>query len=153
MLSGLESQTERRELPAEINDLSERVLGAAIEVHRTLGPGLLERIYEEALVHELTLRGIAVERQVPVTLMYKGVDLVGQRLDLVVEKTIVVELKSVERVADVNLAQLLGYLRAGNFPLGLLINFNVPVLIRGIHRRINSQALLSSTPRSSASSA
>jgi GxxExxY protein len=154
MQSGSESQVEHQELPAAINDLSERILGAAIEVHRALGPGLLERLYEAALVHELKLRGLRVERQVPVSLWYKGVELVGQRIDVVVEGLIVVELKSVERVVEVNLAQMLGYLRAGNLPLGLLINFNVPVLIRGIHRRINSRALeASSPPHPSASSA
>jgi GxxExxY protein len=148
------SAHERRELPAEINRLSEQVLGAAIEVHRSLGPGLLERLYEEALVHELRLRGIAVESQAPVSLWYKGLELVGQRLDLLVERLIVLELKSVERVAEAHLSQMLGYMRAGNFPLGLLINFNVPVLVRGIHRRINSRALIPSpTPKNSASSA
>jgi GxxExxY protein len=144
----------RKELPPMLNSLSEQIIGAAIEVHRTLGPGLLEKIYEEALVHELTLRGLLVDRQTPVKLTYKGVELVGQRLDLLVQQRVVVELKSVEQVLDVHLAQLLGYLRAGNYPLGLLINFNVSVLTKGIHRRINS-ASIASVPGShpSASSA
>ena len=141
-------------MPAEINFLSERVIGAAIEVHRALGPGLLERLYEQALVQELRLRGVAVETQVPVSFWYKGVELVGQRIDLLVDRRIVLELKAVEQVVDAHLSQMLGYLRAGNFPLGLLINFNVPVLVRGVQRRINSRALASlSTPQPSAPSA
>lgn len=134
------------EVPAELNTLSDRVIGCAIEVHRALGPGLLERLYEDALVHELALARFGVHRQVPVTLNYKGLELTGQRLDLVVEESIVVELKAIEAVLDVHLAQLLGYMRAGRYPLGLLINFNVPVLKRGIHRRVNSRALAPPTP-------
>jgi GxxExxY protein len=131
----------KQELPPMLNSLSESIIGAAIEIHRTLGPGLLEKIYEEALVHELTLRGLQVDRQLATSLNYKGIELVGQRIDLVVQRRVVLELKAIEQIMDVHLAQLLGYLRAGNFPLGLLINFNVPVLTRGIHRRINSMAL------------
>jgi GxxExxY protein len=142
-----------QELPSELNALSERVIGCAIEVHRALGAGLLERLYEDALVYELGLAGIPVERQVPVALRYKGLDLVGQRLDLVADRRIVVELKAVEALVDVHFAQLLGYLRAGNYPLGLLINFNVPVLKRGVHRRINSHALTIPNPHPFASSA
>jgi GxxExxY protein len=123
------------DLPREVNLLSEAIIGAAIEVHRALGPGLLERIYEEAMVHELTLRGIRFEQQLPTALEYKGKVLVGQRIDLVVERTIVVELKAEETVPDIHLAQLLGYVKAGGYPLGLLINFNVPVLWRGVYRR------------------
>lgn len=148
MKSELEHQVELRELPRELNDLSERIIGAAIEVHRALGPGLLEKLYEEALVHEMKLRGMRAERQVPVSFWYKDVELVGQRIDLVVEGRIVVELKSVEGMVDAFFAQLVGYLRAGNYPLGLLINFNVPVLIRGVSRRVNSRALQSSSPPS-----
>ncbi|MCC6660340.1 MAG: GxxExxY protein [Phycisphaerales bacterium] len=129
------------ELPAELNALTERIIGCAIEVHRALGPGLLERLYEDAMVHELTLVGLAVERQRPVSLVYKGHELLGQRLDLVVAENVVVELKSIEKVLEVHAAQLLGYMRAGQYPLGLLLNFNVPVLRQGITRRINSQAL------------
>lgn len=124
-----------------LNSLSEQIIGSAIEVHRALGPGLLEKIYEEALIHELTLRELQVDRQFAISLNYKGVELVGQRIDLVVQRRVVLELKAVEKVMDVHLAQLLGYLRAGNFPLGLLINFNVPQLIKGVHRRINSAVL------------
>lgn len=134
------------ELPAELNRLSDRVIGAAIEVHRGLGPGLLERLYEDAFVHELTLSGLRADRQVPVTLNYKGLELAGQRIDVIVERVLVVEIKAVESVLDVHIAQLLGYLRAGSFPLGLLPNFTVPVLRKGIYRRINSAAI-QSTPR------
>ncbi len=146
---------ERTEMPPEIHALSERIIGCAIEVHRALGPGLLERLYEEALLHELGLCGLRIDRQVPVRLVYKERELVGLRLDLVVESKVVVELKAIEQVADVHLAQLLGYVRAGGYPLGLLINFNVPVLVRGVHRRVNSAALgpTDSPPTLSATSA
>lgn len=129
-----------RILPAAWNELSRRVIRAAMEVHRALGPGLLERMYEEALAYELGLQGIAFERQATVRLRYKSLDLPEQRLDLVVERVLVVELKAVERVPDVYLAQLVSYLRSGDFPLGLLLNFNVPLLKHGIHRRINPHA-------------
>jgi GxxExxY protein len=129
------------DLPAELNRLSERIIGAAIEVHRALGPGLLERLYEEAFVHELELAGLRVRRQAPVSLVYKGKELVGQRLDLVIEELVVVELKAVEKVLQVHLAQLVGYLLAGDYPLGLLLNFNVPKMRNGIHRRVNSRVL------------
>ncbi len=128
------------QLPAELNRLSERVIGAAIEVHRALGPGLLEKLYEDAFAHELSLSGLRAERQVQVTFNYKGHELTGQRIDVLVEGVLVIEIKAVEAVLDVHLAQLLGYLRAGSFPLGLLLNFTVPVLRKGIYRRINSTA-------------
>ncbi len=130
------------ELPPELNALSQRIIGCAIEVHRALGPGLLEKIYEEALVHELLLNGLRLQRQHPIRLVYKSRELIGQRIDLVVESLVVVELKSIQQVLDVHLSTMLGYLRAGEYPLGLLINFNVPVLTRGIYRRINSRVLL-----------
>jgi GxxExxY protein len=144
---------ESQELPASLNALSQSIIGGAIEVHKELGPGLLEKLYEEALVHELELAGHTVERQVPVCLRYKGRDLLGQRPDLVVDTTIVVELKAIERVLEVHGAQLLGYLRAGRYPLGLLINFNVPLLHQGVHRRINSKVLASFSTQSESSSA
>jgi len=144
---------QNRELPEALNQLSERIIGCAIEVHRALGPGLLERIYEEALVHEFGLQGIAFERQLPVTLKYKGVELIGQRMDLIVERQVVVELKAVEKVIDLHLAQLVGYLRAGPYPLGLVINFNVAALRTGVHRRINSRALVQPVPNTAFSSA
>lgn len=130
----------RFDVPASLNALSERVIGAAIEVHRGLGPGMLEGIYEEAFVHELGLRGIEVQTQVELPLRYKGVVLRGQRLDLLVERMLIIEIKAVESVAEVHLAQLVSYLRAAELQLGLLINFCCPRLVDGVHRRINSRA-------------
>ena len=132
---------ENHELPAELNVLSQGIIGCAIEVHRELGPGLLESPYEEALTHELQLAGHAVQRQVPVSVWYKGKELLGQRLDIVVDSRVIIELKAVERVLDVHAAQLVGYLRAGGYPLGLLMNFNVTRLHHGVTRRVNSRAL------------
>ena len=130
-----------RDISPELNELTQRIIGCAIEVHRELGPGLLERIYEQAFEHELALQGLQVARQVPVTLQYKGLDLSGQVLDVVVEDVVVVELKAVEKVADVHLAQLVSYLHAGGYPIGLLINFHVPVLRAGVYRRLNARVL------------
>ncbi|MEL6328498.1 MAG: GxxExxY protein [Planctomycetota bacterium] len=123
---------------AERDPLTDRIIACAIEVHRELGPGLPERAYETAFEHELSLAALDVERQVPISLEYKGATLPSLRLDLVVERTVVVELKAVERVADVHLAQLVSYLRAGRYPTGLLLNFNVPVMKNGIYRRANT---------------
>lgn len=132
--------TRHPDIPERLNQISEQIIGCAIEVHRTLGPGLSERLCEEAMLHELALRNIEVARQVAVAVRYKGVDLHGQRLDLVVEGAVIVELKAVEAVADVHPAQLLTYLRVAHLPLGLFINFHVPLLTKGVYRRINSQA-------------
>jgi len=111
------------------------VIGAAIEVHRALGPGLLESVYEECLCQELRLRRLRYRRQVPLDLEYKGVRLgATHRIDLIVESAVVVELKVVERILAVHKAQLLTYLRLSQLPLGLLLNFNVPVLRQGIVR-------------------
>ncbi len=128
------------QIPEELNLLSERVTGAAIEVHRALGPGMLERLYEDAFCHELALCGIPFQRQFAISLSYKGLELSGQRLDLLIDNVLVVELKATESVANNHLAQLVSYLRAGDYPLGLLLNFNVRVLRDGIHRRIYSQS-------------
>jgi GxxExxY protein len=119
------------------NRVSEATIGAAIEVHRALGPGLLEQVYETCLCHELTLRGIPFERQRPVPVTYKGqrVDL-DYRLDLVVDSLVVVELKAVEQVLPVHEAQLLTYLKLTGIHLGLIINFHVPVLHQGVTRRV-----------------
>jgi GxxExxY protein len=118
--------------------LSHEVIGAAIEVHRQLGPGLLESIYEMALCRELWLRGIEVERQVNVPVNYKGKRLAcGIQLDLLVQRTIIVELKSVEKSLPVHRAQLLTYLRLRELWLGLIINFNVEVLRDGVRRVLN----------------
>ncbi|MBT3200157.1 MAG: GxxExxY protein [Phycisphaerales bacterium] len=136
MSAGTDS-TDRQSISEELNDVSGEIIGAAIEVHRHLGPGLLENIYERALVHELCLRGMTVQQQVPVSIAYKDLDIAGQRLDLIVEPGIVVELKAVEVVKKVHEAQLLGYLKSTGLRLGLLINFNNMVLTKGIKRIIN----------------
>jgi GxxExxY protein len=123
----------------EENGLSQEIIGAAIEVHRSLGPGLLESAYEECLCHELTLRGLPFERQKPLPVAYKGINLdCGYRLDVVVGGLVILELKSVERIEPIHDAQLLTYLRLSNVKLGILINFNVPLLKNGIRRLINN---------------
>jgi GxxExxY protein len=120
------------------NDISGKIIGAAIEVHRKLGPGLLESAYEECLCCEMSLRGIKFERQVPLPLNYKGVDLdCGYRLDLLVEDKVIVELKSIEALEPIHDAQLLTYLRLRNAWLGLIINFNVMMLKDGVRRLVN----------------
>ncbi len=119
----------------EINELTKEVIGAAIEVHKVLGPGLLESAYEECLCRELALRGIGVERQLPLPVEYKGVRLdCGYRLDLLVDQSVVVEIKSLSSIERIHEAQLLTYLKLGDWNLGLLINFNVAVLKDGIKR-------------------
>jgi GxxExxY protein len=113
------------------------IIGAAIEVHRILGPGLLESAYEECLCHELHLCGISFRRQVELPVEYKGIKLdCGYRVDLIVQEEVVVELKCVERVLPIHEAQLLTYMRLTGKRVGLLINFNVPLLTRGITRRV-----------------
>jgi len=117
------------------NELTHQIIGAAIEVHRLLGPGLLESAYEECLAHELTLRNIKYRRQVPVPVVYKGIKLeCGYRMDLVVEESVVLELKSIEAIAPVHEATVLTYLRLSDKRLGLLINFNVSMLTDGVRR-------------------
>ena len=117
--------------------LTEQIIGAAIEVHRELGPGLLESAYEECLCHELHLRNISFQRQVDLSLAYKGRKLnCGYRLDIVVENTVLVELKSIEQILAIHHAQLLTYLRLSGMRVGLLINFNVAVLKNGLLRRV-----------------
>lgn len=118
-------------------EITDKIIGAAIEVHRVLGPGLLESAYEECLCHELELRGLAFQRQVQLPVRYKEVLLnCGYRLDLVVAEAVVVELKAVERLEPVHEAQLLTYLRLSQLRVGLLINFNVALLKQGIVRRV-----------------
>lgn len=116
--------------------LTEQIIGAAIEVHRHLGPGLLETIYEEALAVELELRGLRAERQVAVAVTCKGHTIKGQRIDLVVENEVVVELKAVASLPEVAMAQTLSYLKATGFRRALLINFNQPRLIDGVKRLV-----------------
>ncbi len=121
----------------EANRITEGIIGAAIEVHRGLGPGLLESAYVECVCREMSLRGISFERERAVPVDYKGVRLeCGYRLDLLVERQIVVEVKSIETLAPVHEAQLLTYLRLGGWHIGLLINFNVLLLKQGIRRKI-----------------
>ena len=123
--------------PKSLNEVSSEIIGSAIEVHRTLGPGLLESAYEECLCHELRLRGVSFERQVPLPVQYKGVSLeCGYRIDLVVEQRVVVELKSVEEVSNIHRAQLLTYLKLHESWLGLLLNFNVPAMKDGVIRLV-----------------
>ena len=121
-----------------LNDLSYKVIGCALEVYKTLGPGLLESAYEKALIHELTENGIPVESQVGVSLSYKGVNIgEGFRLDLLVDGKLIVELKSVDELKPIHYKQLQTYLRLTNCHLGLLINFNVNDLMAGVKRVIN----------------
>src|SRR5208283_5725363 len=118
-------------------ELTHEIIGAAIEVHRTLGPGLLESAYEECLARELAVKGLRFERQEPVPVTYKDVKLeCGYRIDLLVEERVVVELKSVEALPRVTEAMVLTYLRLSGCRIGLLINFWVPALKDGIHRYI-----------------
>jgi len=122
----------------DINELSSRIIGAAIEVHKTLGPGLLESVYEECLCHELRLKGFSFERQKLLPIQYKGKQLdCGYRLDIVVEKAIILELKSCERIEPIHKAQLLTYLRLSGLHLGLLLNFNTLMMRDGIFRVVN----------------
>ncbi|HEY4676411.1 MAG TPA: GxxExxY protein [Candidatus Angelobacter sp.] len=118
-------------------DLTKEIIGAAIEVHKAVGPGLLEGVYEECLCHELKLRNLSFECQIVVSVTYKGVILdCGYRLDLLVENTVILELKSVDRIHPIFEAQLLTYMRMLQKPVGLLINFNVPILRSGIVRKV-----------------
>ena len=113
------------------------IIAAAIEVHRHLGPGLLESAYEECLCHELHLMGINFRRQIPLPVIYKGLPLdCGYQIDLIVRDEVVVELKAIERILPIHQAQLLTYLKLTDKHVGLLINFNVPVLTQGITRRV-----------------
>ena len=121
----------------ELNEVTEQIIGAAIEGHKALGPGLLESAYEECLCCELSLRDIRFERQRPLPVQYKGTKLdCGYRTDVLVAGAVVVEIKAVEAIAPIHEAQLLTYLKLGHWKLGLLINLNVPILKNGIRRRI-----------------
>ena len=125
----------------ELNEITEKIIGAAIEVHRHLGPGLLESAYEECLCYELNQAGLMFQRQVHLPISYKGILLQSaHRMDLIVEDAVVVELKATEEMPPLYSAQLLTYLKSSQKPVGLLINFNVPVLKEGIRRVANSGA-------------
>jgi len=122
----------------EENEISRKIIGAAIEVHKVLGPGLLESAYEMGLERELKIRGLNVQRQVALPLVYKGEKCdIGYRIDLFVENKVIVEIKSVESLNNVHIAQVLTYLKLSNCKLGLLINFNVSLLKNGIKRLVH----------------
>ena len=124
-----------------INQLTERIFGAAIEVHRQKGPGLLESVYESCLTHELESRGMQGTRPVPVPLIYKGIMIdVAFRADLIVENQVLLELKAIETVHPVHKAQLLSYIREAGHPIGLLINFHAAKRVDGITRLANDRA-------------
>ena len=121
------------------NEISEKIIGCAIQVHRSLGPGLLESAYLECLYYELVNIGLKVEKQKPLPLIYKEIKLdVGYRIDLFVEDKVVVELKSVDALNDVYIAQVLTYLKLSGCKLGLLMNFNVLRLVDGLKRLVNN---------------
>lgn len=126
------------EMFMKLNNITHNTIKAAIEVHQQLGPGLLESAYQRCLVYEIKALGLSVEEQVPVPIVYKKIHLEhGYRLDLLIEQKVVVELKTVEALTDVHTAQLLTYLRLGNFKLGLLMNFDVNLMKNGLKRFIN----------------
>jgi GxxExxY protein len=120
-----------------LNQLTDTIIGAAMEVHRGLGPGLLESSYEMCLCRELSIRGIPFERQVPIPVEYKGVKLdCGYRANIVVDGAILVEIKAIDSLLPIHDAQLLSYLKLGGWKIGLLINFNVELLKHGLRRRV-----------------
>ncbi len=132
-------RTAEGDLNMHENEISGKIIGAAIEVHRVLGPGLLESVYEEALCHELHLRGMQFKRQQNVPIQYKGIRLgTNLRLDMLVEDRVIVELKAKEVLSEIDKPQLLTYLRLTECHLGLIINFHVAVLREGIHRVVNN---------------
>lgn len=122
----------------QINQLTEKIIGAAIEVHKQLGPGLLESTYEVCLAKELQLCGIKVERQKGLPVVYKGIALdCGYRIDMLIDDSVIVELKVVDKVLPIHEAQLLAYLKLSGYKIGLLINFNEQILSHGIRRLAN----------------
>jgi GxxExxY protein len=129
-----ESAPEFPETPPEVNLLARRVIDAAVEVHRHLGPGYAESVYENALAIELGLRGISFQRQAGFNVSYKGHEVGEGRMDMLVDRSLVVELKAVDRLTEVHFSQAISYLKASGLPLALLINFDVPVLMRGVRR-------------------
>ena len=135
---GTEAQRgHREEISESLNRVSGQIIDAAFAVHSALGPGLLEHVYEACLEHELTKRGLRVARQLELPVIYDGLRLeVGFRIDMLVEGSVVVELKAVEIILPVHTAQMLTYLRLSGHRLGLLINFNVPAIKQGIHRLV-----------------
>ena len=121
------------------NEISSIIIGAAIEVHKQLGPGLLESSYEICLAYELRLRGLKVETQVALPVTYKDVNLeAGYRIDLLIEKKVIIEVKAVDGFSDIHLAQILTYLKLSEIKLGLLLNFNVHKMTEGLKRVVNN---------------
>ena len=121
----------------EKGDITEAILGSALEVHREIGPGLLESAYEECLCHELGIRRLGFQRQLPLPVTYKDVSLdCAYRLDLLVEGSVVVEIKALEKIRPLHEAQLLSYMKLGGWPVGLLLNFHEPKLQDGIRRKV-----------------
>lgn len=122
-----------------LNMITDKIIGVAIDVHRALGPGLLESTYEACMVYDLVERGLKVEQQKPLPVTYKNVKLdCGYRLDLLVEEEVIVELKSVEKLLPIHRAQVMSYLKLSGFAVALLINFNVDILKNGIQRIVNN---------------
>lgn len=120
--------------------ITENIIGAAIEIHKALGPGLLESAYQECLFHELKGMGYSVQKEISQPITYKDITLDhGYRIDLLVERRIVIELKTVEKFTDVHTAQILTYMKLGDYPIGLLLNFNTKLLKNGIKRFINTE--------------
>ncbi|MCI0437979.1 MAG: GxxExxY protein [Chloroflexi bacterium] len=136
------------DLAREINEITEDIIGAAIDVHRALGPGLLESAYETCLAFELMERGLKVEQQKPMPVLYRDVELdCGYRLDILVDDAVIVEAKAVERLEPIHQAQLISYLKLSGYTVGLLINFNVRVLKNGIRRIVNNYTESPRSPR------
>jgi len=124
-------------IPEELNELSNKIIGLAIKVHRALGPGLLESSYQECLCYELAVAGFLVEKEKALPLIYEEVKLdIGYRIDILVDNKIIIEIKAVESITDVHIAQVLSYLKLSNNRIGLLINFNVKLLKDGIKRLV-----------------
>lgn len=124
-------------IPPELDKAAREIIGAAIEVHRHLGPGMRETIYERAMMHELQMRGLTFQQQVPIVLKYKDIEIHGQRADLVVDPGVLVELKAIEQLMKIHERQIVSYLKSTGYRLGLLINFNVMILKEGIRRVVN----------------
>ncbi len=131
-----------------LNNITDKIIGCAIEVHKGLGPGLLESAYEECLCYEFNQSGLKFERQVSLPVQYKGVKLnCGYRMDIVVENEVIVEIKAVEKLVPIHDAQLLSYLKMHNKKVGLLLNFHVPILKNGLKRIVNNLLNFSAPPR------
>ncbi|HEY7387669.1 MAG TPA: GxxExxY protein [Bryobacteraceae bacterium] len=137
-MNSSKSKPEGAERAEGISALTELIIGAAIEVHRHTGPGLMESVYEECLCYELSQRGLCFKRQVQLPVSYKGVKLdCGYKMDLVVEDAVILEIKTVDQILPIHTAQLLTYLKLSGKKLGLLLNFNAPILAKGIKRLVN----------------